>query len=102
MLTEQLSDYRENFITVICQHNPDGSVIPRRIRILDEDSEYQTYTIHAYKVLDSTGKVKLPSDVWVSSPVINYECKITVFGSEKRLRLMYRKFDGKWILGSMI
>ncbi|MCR5272148.1 MAG: hypothetical protein K6E13_04095 [Lachnospiraceae bacterium] len=98
MENEVISQHRENFITVICQHNPDGSVIPRRIKILDEDGEYQTYTIHAYKVLDNTNKVRLPSEVWVSSSIVNYECKITVFETEKRLRLIYRKYDGKWIL----
>ena len=34
---------------VICQHKIDGRIIPIKIRILDEDGEYQVYNIRSYK-----------------------------------------------------
>ena len=34
---------------VICQHKTDGTIIPLKIRITDEDGEYQVYNIKSYK-----------------------------------------------------
>ena len=35
----------QQLVDVICQHNKDGSMIPMRVRLTDEDGAVQTYTI---------------------------------------------------------
>ena len=39
---------------VICQHKTDGTIIPLKIRITDEDGEYQVYNIKSYKDVEKT------------------------------------------------
>ena len=39
----------DNKIDFICQHTMDGTVIPLRIRLRDEDGELQEYTIKGYR-----------------------------------------------------
>ena len=36
-------------VDVICQHSRDGSLIPIRVRVVDEEGEFQSYTIKGYK-----------------------------------------------------
>ena len=36
-------------VDVICQHSADGTIIPIRVRVKDEDGEYHAYTIKGYK-----------------------------------------------------
>ena len=40
---------KDNRIDLICQHTVEGEVIPLRIRLKDEDSELQEYTIKGYR-----------------------------------------------------
>lgn len=86
-----------NEIDVICQHNKDGTIIPLKIRLQDEDMAYQTYTIKAYKEL-STETIRLPSEVVVTANTLRYNCKIEVFGCEKRVILHYNKSQVKWYI----
>jgi len=48
-----MSAIRKNYTLadVICQHKTDGTIIPLKIRIADEDGEYQIFNIKSYKVL---------------------------------------------------
>ena len=36
-------------IDMICRHMADGTIIPLKIRLLDDDGAYQEYKIRAYK-----------------------------------------------------
>ena len=90
MLMEQ-----NNVIDVICQHNKDGTIIPLRIRLQDEDKVVQTYTIKSYRELSSE-ETRLPSEVVVTTNILRYDCRINVFGYEKRVVLHYNKSQVKW------
>ena len=88
---------REEDIDVICQHCKDGSIIPIKIRVQDEEQEYQIYRIKSYKEL-SIDTVMLPNEAMVTSNILRYDCKIEVFGIVKRIILHYNKSQVKWYI----
>ena len=42
-------DHRQKSIDVICQHKQDGNIIPLKIRLQDEDGEYQAFVVKSYR-----------------------------------------------------
>lgn len=84
-------------IDVICQHCKDGSIIPIKIRVQDEEQIYHTYMIKSYLELASD-EVLLPNEVMVTSNIRRYDCKIEVFGMPKRIVLHYNKSQVKWFV----
>ena len=88
---------RDNRIDVICQHTRDGRIIPLKIRVKDEDGEFQSFTIQAYSDLTHPGKYTLGNGVEVSGCNIKtYERKIDVFGVEKVVRIFYNASENLW------
>ncbi|MCR4716730.1 MAG: hypothetical protein K5656_06080 [Lachnospiraceae bacterium] len=86
-------------VDVICKHTRDGELIPIKMRVQDEEGEYQTYTIKAYRTIaGSQNEAVLPNGVLVTSMLKSFECKISVFGTEKRIWLYYRYADSVWML----
>ncbi len=85
---------QENKVDVICQHSRDGSIIPIKLRVADEDGEFQTYLIRSYKDITNYGS----SDN--HNTAINhrwtFDCVILVFGRERRIRLQYNSLDNLW------
>ena len=56
---------------VICQHKTDGTIIPLKIRITDEDGEYQVYNIKSYKdVSNRTAYTLCPTEHRLPRPTI--------------------------------
>ena len=82
-------------IDVICQHCRDGSIIPIKIRLQDEEQIYHTYMIKYYREL-AYDELRLPNEVVVTSNIRRYDCKIEVFGVLKRIVLHYDKSNVKW------
>jgi hypothetical protein len=85
-------------VDVVCQHNRDGSMIPLKVRLTDEDGQIQAYKIRSYKDLSHKGKFEMPDDVIATSGVFPFECKIVCFGSERTIRLLYFAYDHVWML----
>ncbi len=87
-------------IDMICQHKADGTIIPIRIRMLDDDGAYQEYKIRAYKDLSYKGNFfELPDAGKVhSSGVYPFECKIECFGCEKTIKVFYNSYEHTWKL----
>ena len=83
---------------VICQHTRDSAIIPLKIRVEDEDGEFQTYSVKQYKRLNAGGMIILPNEVNVSSHIRYFECKINVFGKEKVVRLSYNFWEEAWYI----
>ena len=98
MNTYSTFEEKNKYVDVICQHKTDGRIIPIKIRIKDDDGEYQTYSVKAYR--DMTRYTPYVSDDCVSSAnhVWMFECKIVIFDFEKRIRLLYNAYDNRWIL----
>lgn len=91
MIIEQ---YR--YADVICQHKTDGTIIPIKIRVIDDDGEYQIYQIKSYKDLTSYGTYTMPNGVSAVNHTWEFECKISIFHSEKRIHLTYNAYDNLW------
>ena len=53
----------QQLVDVICQHNKDGSMIPMRVRLTDEDGAVQTYTIKNYEDLSHQGTRTMPDGI---------------------------------------
>ena len=109
-------------IDVICQHSQDGSIVPLKIRVRDDDGEYQAYMIQGFRrqdVVKGSGEYGLPAHgragyetetmrserrggittkdgVYINSHVTVYECQITTFGHKRRIRLYYNEESGIW------
>ena len=89
-------------IDMICQHKADGTIIPMKIRMLDEDGAYQEYKIRAYKDLTYRGNVFEMPDVGKvhSQGIYPFECKIECFGQVRVIKLFYNSYDHTWKLSS--
>lgn len=83
-------------VDVICQHSCDGSIIPMRVRVKDDDGVYQVYRIKAYKDTGKNGSYTLPNGIPATSHTWQFECKIVVFSVEKRIRLFYNAYENFW------
>ena len=83
-------------IDVICQHSSDGTIIPLRVRIKDEEGESHVYNIKGYKDLSHRGALELPNGVFVCNNSLSFECKIIVFGRQKTIWLYYSLTQHKW------
>ena len=83
---------------VICQHKTDGSIIPLKIRITDEDGEYQVYNIKSYKDVSNRTAYTMPNGTSVApaNHLWKFECKISVFNTLKRIQLFYNANENSW------
>lgn len=95
-----MSAIRENYTLadVICQHKTDGTIIPLKIRIADENGEYQIFNIKSYKVLSDHKEHTLPNgaSATLSNHLWQFECKICVFNMIKRIYLFYNSYENLW------
>lgn len=82
-------------IDVICQHSKDGTVMPIKIRIQDDDGLYNEYMIKSYMDI-SSDKVLLPNEAIVTTNILRFDCIIEVFCVEKKIRLHYNKQQSTW------
>ena len=83
-------------VDVICQHTRDGVMYPIKIRVADEDGEYQTYRIKAFRDLSHQGTREMPDGVFVTNRTMVYECDIIVFGRQRMIRLYYEPNGTVW------
>ena len=89
----------EQTVDVICQHKQDGTIIPIKIRLKDEDEAYQEFVVKAYEVLSRPDQYKLPSQIMVAGHRWEFECKIVVLERERRIKLLYNACEGRWRAG---
>lgn len=89
-------------IDMICQHRADGTIVPMKIRMLDDDGAYQEYKIKAYKDLTYRGNMFEMPDVGMirSQGIYPFECKIECFGRQRLIRLFYNSYEHTWKLTS--
>ena len=93
--TSAEDQFRGN-VDVICLHYMDGSMIPLRIRICDEDGEYHTYSIKEYKDMSGRGAYTTSDGIYVTDHVLYFECRIVVLGQLRRVRLYYNRRSEIW------
>ena len=101
LIMDALTETNKN-IDMICKHMADGTIIPIKIRMLDEDGAYQEYKIRAYKDLSYKGSLFDMPDVGRihTTGIYPFECKIESFGHELTLKLFYNSYEHTWKLSS--
>ena len=87
---------KDNRIDVICQHNRDRTIMPIKLRLTDEYGELQTYMIIGYKDLSGKGDYTLPNGIAVHGHIRTFDCKISVFGTERLVRIVYNADENQW------
>lgn len=85
-------------VEVICQFNTDGSIIPIKIRVENEEQEIQVYKIKAYReperqLKNEEGKL---GGIYKVTGVLEFMCKIDVFDVRKIVTLKYFIRSGEW------
>lgn len=72
------------YIEVISKFTVDGTVIPIKLKVQDEDGEYQSFMIKGYRTIICNPSHKC------------YDCKIEVFNQERIVRIFYNGPEFKW------
>ncbi len=83
-------------VDVICQQNRDGTMIPMRVRLTDEEGATQTYTIKEFRDLSHQGTREMPDGMYVTDMTFVYECQVLAFGRYKMIRLYYEPSGTVW------
>ncbi len=94
ILPETMENLRE--VDVICQHSADGTIIPLRVRITDEDGLRQAFTIKGYKDLSHHGTRTMPDGIYVTDKTLIFQCKICVIDRERIIMLYYDPSQTIW------
>jgi len=88
-------------VDVICQIKSDGTIIPIRIKLEDEERQLQIFNVKRYK----PPKEYLLSDKgfhsagrMTSTNMIDFECVIEIFEIEKNIKLRYLVSSHNWVL----
>lgn len=76
-------------VDVICDHKADGSIIPLRIRFMNDDGEYETFTIKGYRQAEKKGTHTTEDGIYVSDSTFIFECLIIAAGMKRMIRLYY-------------
>ena len=84
---------------VICEHKADGSIIPLRLRFINDAGESETYTIKGYRESDKKGTHTTKDGIYVSDSTFIFECLIIDMGIKRIVRLYYDPRNGsQWRL----
>ncbi|MBO6107810.1 MAG: hypothetical protein J6P16_00210 [Eubacterium sp.] len=86
-------------IDVICQHSRDGTIVPLKIRIRDEDGEYQAYTIQGFREEERMGGITSVDGRYMNTHISAYTCQIRSFGMKRTIRLYYDEESRIWEIG---
>ena len=78
-------------LDVICQFKKDGTIIPLKIRLQDEDGEYESYMVKSYRQSGMSASAKPPH-----YSTVMFECKINAFGRDRIVGISFNYCDGLW------
>ena len=78
-------------LDVICQFKKDGTIIPLKIRLQDEDGEYQSYMVKSYRQSGMSASAKPPH-----YSTVMFECKINAFGRDRIVGISFNYCDALW------
>ena len=83
-------------VDVICQHKSNGEVIPLRFRLMNEDGQYENYTIKGYRTVTHPGPYTTPDGLYVSYSTFVFECVVVVLAYKRKVRLYFETHNSKW------
>ena len=87
-------------LDVICMMGGDGTIIPIRIRFVDEEGAVQVHSIKEYKDLSHRGTFTNPDGVFITNEMMVFLCKVVTFGREQRIMLYYDAGKSKWMMSA--
>ena len=92
-------DYKTpRYVDVICQHSTDGTIIPLRVRLTDEDGQKHIFNIKEYMDLSHKGCYTTPDGVFVTDRNLVFECKIVVINIVRKITLYYSPSSSLWTM----
>ena len=72
-------------IDVICEHTADGSIIPLKLRVKDDNGEYQSYRIDSNRDLSGRGSYDTQDGIYVTNETVFFPVQHLGFlGIEER------------------
>ncbi len=86
-------------VDVIAQFKSDGTIIPLKFRVMNEDGVYESFSVKAYKPALKKGTYTTEDGLYVSGEDLVFICKIMILDAEKTVRLYFLKRSNKWSLG---
>ena len=86
-------------VDVIAEFKADGTIIPMRFRVMNEDGQYEQFTIKAVKQAEKKGTYTTEDGMYVCNDDRVFVCKVFILGAEKRVRLYFHKNTCSWRLG---
>lgn len=72
------------YIEVVSMHTTEGELIPLKIKVQDEDGEFQSYAVKGYKPVKCNNNHRC------------FDCKIESFGMEHIIRIFYNRDEYRW------
>ena len=72
------------FIEVISKCTVDGKLIPIKIKVQDEDGEFQSFMVKGYRSIVCNVSHRC------------FDCKVEIFGQERIIRIFYNSTDYQW------
>ncbi len=85
-----------NNVDVICEHKADGSVIPLRFRLMNDDGVYEAYTIKGYRQIHKGETYTTPDGVTVCSVDRIFECRVLILNMYRTVRLYFNTDRCSW------
>jgi len=85
-------------IDVICQFKQDGSIIPIKIRLQDDNGELQSYLIRGYMEFPPGSNYTLPGGFCATNSIHVFKCKVNCFGRDQILHIYYNANNSQWNL----
>jgi len=88
-------------VDVICQIKSDGSIIPIRIKLEDEEKQLQIFNVKRYKPPKEYLRHELSENKdwkFPFSDMLEYQCVIVVFEREKIITIRYIVSSHSWIM----
>ena len=83
-------------VDVICEHKADGSLIPMRFRLMNDDGVYEAYTIKGYRQLFHKETYTTPDGVYVCSKDRVFECRVLILDIYRTVRLYFNIDRCSW------
>ncbi len=65
---------------------------------MDEDGEYQQFTVKGYKPISVTETKTTPDGIYVTSSAQIYECRVIIHDMANIIRLYYFPDKQEWIV----
>ncbi len=85
-------------VDVICEHKSDGTVIPMRIWLMNDDGVYESYTIKEYRQIMRKDCYTTPDGLTVCSRDMVFECRVLILDLYRTVRLYFNLNNCSWRL----